>query len=353
MATLKDIASKAKVSLATASRVLNYDETLSVNPKTRQKIFEIAEEMSYESPRARKAKDNFAPQSTGKPIRLTEPLSGFYKIGMVHFISVEDELDDPYYISIRIGIERRCQELNIEMGKIFKTPSGYPGELLKQLDGIIAIGKFNKCEIEDLRQYSSNIVVVDSSSFDEEIDSVVVEVDKTMEKILDFVFDQGFKEIAYFGGIEKYEDYKTYLGEKRYTAFVEYMEKRGLEYKNRVYLDAMCAKSGYAMFMEAYNKGNIPEVVIAGNDSAALGIIKAMYECGLKIPQDISIVGINDIPMAQYTQPPLTTVKLYSEFMGETAVELMKERLEGRIIPKKVIVPSKLIIRGSCRLKKN
>lgn len=349
MATLKQIAEKAKVSLATVSRVLNYDETLSVNPKTRQRIFEIAEELAYESPRNKKVADlALKPQGQGKKSSVKN--GNLYRIGMVHFISVEEELEDPYYIAIRIGIERRCQELHMEVGKIFKTPNGYPIEQLKQLQGLIAIGKFNKCEIAELRKYCQNIVAVDSSPFEEELDSVVVEVDRTMKKLLDFVLEQGFKDIGYFGGLEKYEDFKTYLGEKRYTAYVEYMKEKGLYREDRIFLDAMCAKSGYAMFMEAYYRGNLPEIVIAGNDSAALGMMKAMHECGLKIPEDISIIGINDIPMAQYTQPPLTTVKLYSEFMGETAVELMKERFEGRIVPKKVIVPSKLIIRRSCRL---
>ncbi|MBN2221413.1 MAG: LacI family DNA-binding transcriptional regulator [Vallitaleaceae bacterium] len=346
MATLKDIAKLANVSLATVSRVLNYDETMSVNPQTKQRIFEAAEELAYEKPSGKKEK------RLQQRIIMNKESSDFaLRIGMVHFISVEEELEDPYYIGIRIGIERKCQELQMDVKKIYKTQGEYPAQQLSQLDGLIAIGKFRKTDITEFRKYCAHVVAVDASPFEDEIDSVVVEVDRTMKKILDFVLLQGFTKIGFFGGVEPYDDYKTYLGEKRFTAFVEYLKEKGLYNEEYVYQDVMSAKIGHEHFLEAYRKGNLPEVIIAGNDSTALGILKAMHECHLKVPEDISIIGINDIPMAQYTVPPLTTVKFHSEFMGETAVELMKERWAGRKIAKKIIIPSKLIVRGSCKLK--
>lgn len=346
MATLKDIAEKANVSLATVSRVLNYDETLSVNPQTRQRIFEIAEEMEYETP---KSKKNVTKNTQRKnTIKRKSPQ---LKVGMVHFISVEAELEDPYYIAIRIGIERRCHQLNIELTKIYKNNDGYPEDKLKEVQGLIAVGKFSKSDIKIIREHCKDIVFVDSSLYEEEFDSVVAEVDKTMKKILDFAFKQGFNSIGFFGGYEPYDDYRTYLGELRYTAYVEYLKEKNLYNEDYVFLDAMCAKSGHDLFMRAFKAGKIPELVIAGNDSAALGILNAMHTCGLRIPQDISLIGINDIPMAKYTTPPLTTVRLHSEFMGETAVDLLKERFDGRTVAKKVVVPSELVIRGSCRIK--
>lgn len=345
MATLKDIAEKANVSLATVSRVLNYDETLSVNPQTRQRIFEIAEELAYETPKSKKTTTK---GNVSKKIVKTKLPQ--FKIGMVHFISVEAELDDPYYIAIRIGIERRCQQQNIELTKIYKNEEGFPVEQLQQVQGLIAVGKFSKTDIKIIRKYCRDIVFVDSSLYEEEFDSVVAEVDKTMKKILDFALKQGFRKIGFFGGFEPYDDYRTYLGELRYTAFVEYLKEHKMFDESYVYLDVMCAKSGHDMFMKAFHSGNLPELIIAGNDSSALGILNAMHSCKLNVPGEISLIGINDIPMAQYTNPPLTTVRLHSEFMGETAVDLLKERFEGRTIPKKIVVPSHLIIRESCKV---
>jgi len=341
MATLKEIAERTGVSIATVSRVLNYDETLSVSPDKRKLILEVAEELDYTPP---SRKPGAISARKGKMPR--------YRVGLIHFLSVEEELEDPYYISIRIGIERKCQECGYELIKLYKKDDGYHVEQLRNIDGLIAIGKITRSEINTIRQNCKDIVVVDSSPCEEEIDSVVVEVDLTMKHILDFAIDQGFRKISFFGGFEKYTEYRTYLGEKRYTAYVEYMKEKNLFDERYVYLDTMSAKSGYHLFMEAYKKGDRPELIVAGNDTTALGIMKAIYECGLKIPDDISLIGINDIPTAQYTFPPLTTVKLYSEFMGETAVELLRERLEYRKIPKKVTIPSHLILRGTCRISK-
>ncbi|MBU0934948.1 MAG: LacI family DNA-binding transcriptional regulator [Spirochaetes bacterium] len=341
MATLKEIAEQTGVSIATVSRVLNYDETLSVSPDKRKLILEVAEQLDYVPPGRKNGTSGS--RKGRKPRR---------RIGLIHFLSVEEELDDPYYISIRIGIERKCRECGYELILLYKRDDSYHAEELRNVDGLIAIGKFSRSDIYSIRQHCRDIVVVDSSPCEEEIDSVVVEVDQTMTHILDFALDQGFRRIGFFGGFEKYAEYRTYLGEKRYTAYVEYMKEKGLFDERYVFLETLSAKSGYHLFKEAWQKGNLPELIIAGNDTTALGIMKAVYEAGLKIPEDISLIGINDIPTAQYTFPPLTTVKLYSEFMGETAVELLTERLEYRRIPKKVTIPSHLVIRGSCRLTK-
>ena len=340
MATLKEIANKANVSISSVSRVLNYDDTLSISEQKRKLIFKIAEDLKYESPRKRRN------ESAGKSI---DDFTN-YRIGIIHFLSVEEELDDPYYISIRIGIEKKCNELGIECVKIYKNGQNYASEQIKNVNGVIAIGKFSKDEIRMIQTHCKDIVVVDSSPVEEEIDSVVVEIDKTIKNILDFAILNGFKKIGFFGGVENYTEYKTYLGEKRMTTYVEYMKDKGLYNEDYLIMDSFGTKNGYNMFKKAYLKNKLPELIIAGNDSVALGVLKAIHEVGLNIPEDISIIGINDIPTAQYTYPPLTTVKLYSEFMGETAVYLLIERKGNRLIPKKVVIPSKLIIRATCKI---
>ena len=88
MATIKDIAAKAGVSIATVSRVLNFDEAINVSDSTKKKIFEIAEQLDYVTLRERKSKKQ-----------------DFLNIGIVHWYSDKEELEDPYYLSIRMGIE--------------------------------------------------------------------------------------------------------------------------------------------------------------------------------------------------------------------------------------------------------
>ncbi len=104
MATLKQIAKEAAVSLATVSRVLNYDNTLSISDDKRHLIVEIAERLEYQTPRNRK--------------RIKE---NNYTIGIIQAVSEIDEVEDPYYLGIRMGIEKQCQEDNIH---VIRFPKG-------------------------------------------------------------------------------------------------------------------------------------------------------------------------------------------------------------------------------------
>ena len=91
-----------------------------------------------------------------------------------------------------------------------------------------------------------------------------------------------------------------------------------------------------------------PTALFVANDSIAIGCYKAAYELGVKIPKDLSIVGFNDVSSAQYMFPPLTTVKLYTEIMGESAVDLLLERVATkREICKTITIHTKLIERDS------
>src|SRR4051794_37239528 len=100
MATIKDIAQIAGVSIATVSRVLNYDTTLSVSDETKKRIFEVAEDLSYKKKSARK------------------PDSG--KVALLQWYTEKEELEDLYYMSIRLGVENRCRHHGIQLEQYFQ-----------------------------------------------------------------------------------------------------------------------------------------------------------------------------------------------------------------------------------------
>jgi LacI family transcriptional regulator len=101
---------------------------------------------------------------------------------------------------------------------------------------------------------------------------------------------------------------------------------------------------------KAISQNHLPTAFMIASDCMAIGLLKACYEAGIRIPKDLSIFSFNDITQSQYTIPPLSTVKVYKEFMGEEAVNLLIEKSMGqRTISKKVIIPTELVIRESCR----
>ncbi|WP_256204309.1 substrate-binding domain-containing protein [Planococcus faecalis] len=107
-------------------------------------------------------------------------------------------------------------------------------------------------------------------------------------------------------------------------------------------------KDGYTNLREMLAGKVKPTAVFVANDTIAVGCYKAAFELGVKIPEDLSIVGFNDVATAKYMMPPLTTVKLYTEVMGETAVDLLIDRLTTkREVSKKIIIDTKLVIRES------
>ena len=332
MATIKDIAKKAGVSSATVSRVLNYDETLSVSDDKRKLIFEIAETLDYMPPRKRNVS------------KLPKKL----KIGLVHWYTMSQELDDPYYMSIRLGIEKMCYENNIEIVKIFK-PDEYDFQKLEVVDGFIAIGKFTENQIAKIYEKSQNIVFVDSSPQEERFDSVVIDFEKAVTGALDYLWSIGHRNIGYIGGREYIGPDHIALGERRESIFKGHMLELGIFDENNVYIGAFLAESGYRLMKQAIQtSANLPTAFFVASDSIAIGVLRAIHECGLKVPKDISIVGFNDIPTSKYTVPPLTSIRVHKEFMGETAVELLLERIvKKRTISKKVIVPTALQIRES------
>lgn len=99
---------------------------------------------------------------------------------------------------------------------------------------------------------------------------------------------------------------------------------------------------------KAIKKGDLPTAFFVASDPMAIGAIRALLESNIGVPDEVAIVSVDDIEMAAFVSPPLTTVKMYSEQMGRVAVNLILERISGREIPLKVEVPTKLIIRDSC-----
>lgn len=334
MATIKDIAAKAEVSIATVSRVLNYDETLNVTDSTKKKILEIAEELDYVTLRQRKNKKQ-----------------DFTKIAIVDKLSEKQQLEDPYFLSIRIGIERRCTEEQIQYVRINKD-----GEynLPEGLNGIIAIGNFDKEEIDNLNTYSSTIVFVDSSPDEDVYDSVIADFNRAVVNALNYFNSIGHKEIGYLGGqLHINGDGPLDFREQAYRDFMvksgnfnsDFIMLKDLRHYDRYSTHA----DGYMLMKEALAKEKVPAAFFIQSDSMAIGAYKAIAEAGLRIPEDISIISFNDISIAKYMAPSLSTIKIFTKFMGETAVDLILERIKnGREICKKVIIPTKLVIRESC-----
>lgn len=334
MATIKDIAQRAEVSAATVSRILNQDDTLSVTNETRERVLKIAQDLNY---------TKHLKNSTTKPL----------SIGIFQWYSVFQELEDPYYQSIRIGIEKYCADHKISVVRAFHSDYHYP-DTLKDVDGLICIGKFNEEQITTFKANNKNTIFIDMKTPKIDFHCVVLDLYQAVFEAMDYLYNLGHRKIAYLGGKEILSDNSVYF-EERKEAFIKYCNEHSLD-SSYLYEESFSAESGYEMTKKMIASGNMPTAIFAASDPIAIGAMRALYEAGYEIPRDISIIGFDDISVASFSNPPLTTIHTPTEFMGEYAAQFIASQVKDTEfqyqMPVRMTLPCNLVVRESCAVPK-
>lgn len=327
MATIKDIAEKARVSAATVSRVLNYDDTISVLDETRRRIFEIAASLEYERNNGKR-----------KKIKL--------KIGLVCSYSHAEELSDPFYLTVRVAVEKKMDDEGFVRSAI---PIESLAASIPPVHGLICLGTFSRSTVEKIAALKKPVVFVDCNPDEGRFDSVVIDMEKAVIGVLDYLRKNGHSAIAFIGGSEIDSDGKE-VQDIRSDVYVNYMKKHNIWRQEYLCKGDYSPKCGYSFMKELLAQDNPPTAIFVVNDSIAVGAYKAAHELGWKVPDHISIVGFNDISSAKYMVPPLTTVGLHMRTMGRQAVSLLVDRIRSdREVPVKVVIPCRLIVRESVK----
>jgi len=327
MATLKDIAGEAGVSLATVSRVLNDDPTLSVKEETKHRILEIAEKLEYKTSSSKKA--------------ILARKQNHHFLALYNY-KQEAEVNDPYYLSIRHGIETQCDKLGIELTNCYDNDIQLGDS---KISGVLLVGRSNSKTLTDVKKLTDNICYVDFSDNDSIYDSVDIDLSRISKEITDFFIEQGYQRIGFIGG----QDVAN-TPDIREVAFAEYGQLKGVVSLDDIYRGEFTSSSGYKLAKEMLAKPDYPSALFIASDSIAIGVLRAIHEHGLNIPQDISLISVNDIPTAKFTFPSLSTVRIHSEMMGVQGVNLLVEKSrDGRALPLQVYVPSKLKLRDTTK----
>ena len=330
MSTIKDIAEMAGVSVATVSRVLNFDETLNVQDETKRRVFEAADHLEYQIKDKKRRKKKL-------------------KIGVLCSYSPEEELEDTFYLTVRIAVEKFIEEQGFKKTNFlleeFQTSAS------KQ-DGLICLGTFSESMVKKIEECEIPCVFIDSTGNPDKFDSVVVNMKQSVENLIKYFLDTGHTKIAFIGGYDLDSDGQE-IEDVRNTVFSKSMKKKGLYVEDYIRIKGFTPKCGYKSGVELLELKDRPTAIFCANDALAIGCYKAVQEAGYTIPNDISIIGFNDISMAKYLMPPLTTVHIPMDFMAKCAVELLVERIyNSREISVSVSVPATLRIRESVSEKK-
>lgn len=335
MVTLKEIAKAVGVSTATVSRVLNFDPALSVTEAKRQAIIETAEALNYATPRARNRARHH----------------GLRKVALVHFLRPDLELIDPYYVGLRLGIESRCQALQCETVKVYKTDSMPEPALLQSADGVIAIGLHSEAEVDWLGRYSRRLVFADFVPETDEFDAVASDLPLATRKLLTGLMKSGYTRIGFAGWTEESND--DPLAEIRCRSYIAWSKTHGVFDPGicltQGSIDRNTERTGYQLGLQLLKQRRRPDAIVTCNDNIAIGVYRAARELGLHIPDDIAVASFNDIPAAQFLNPHLTTVRLPAEEIGEAAVDLLLQRVGGRTLAQRITIANEIKWRGSTR----
>jgi len=164
------------------------------------------------------------------------------------------------------------------------------------------------------------------------------------------LIEKGYRRIGFISG----NDEESAVG-KRFTGFKEAMDRYNIEVNdNYIRLENWRLKSGYKIIKQMIDSGVYPEAVISGNDILAMGILQGIKEKGLSVPQDIAVIGFDDIPSASWPEINLSTIRQPKISMGKYAVEIILEQLqtengEGTALKAtKIILDPEFILRGTC-----
>lgn len=328
MATIRDVADLAGVSVATVSRSLQQPQR--VSPKTRSRVLNAIEQTGYQ-PNQMAVK--FRSGKTHSLVVLVPTVANLF---FARVISGMQEAAAQRGYTLLLGNTLGNPQIEAEYARMVQTA---------QADGVIQLRAFNPF-VFDPSSGSGLLPMVNACEVLETSLCPTVTLDNrqaaaTMTRHL---LEHGHQRIALIKGPQA-----SPLTQERLAGYQDALKQANIEFDPALLFDGdFTLHAGYEAARQILAHPQRPTAVFCENDETAIGAMQAIKEAGLKIPEDISIAGFDDISFAAFCDPPLTTIAQPAEEFGQTAVNLLVDVLTGKISKApKVIMPFELIIRHS------
>ena len=331
--TIYDVAKKAGVSISTASKALN--DRRDVGDSTKEKIREIAREMNYEP-------SHFA---RALAMRKTENIG----VITVRYYGAP-MLTNPFYSRIIEGIEERLINSNLnlvtnvltreqveklEMPKMIKE---------KSADGVVLLGYMPDEFVEIISSKGIPVVMVDNYYKNSGITSVITDDFNGAREAVAELIQKGHRKIAYLSGPSRRRSFKL-----RGEGYLKALSDAGISADQDIMVFNDQEDQTINWMKKIIEKG-APDAVFASNDVTAILAINMLREAGLSVPGDVSVMGFDNIELAQHFIPAISTVDINKEAMGIKAADLLLEQVKTKQAKaEKIIFPVSLIMRESVR----
>ena len=321
----------AKVHPGTVSRALNADTRSLVNEETAERVLRAAEELGYRpNPIARGLKTNRS-YTIGVLIPdITNPLFPPILRG------IEDRLGEAGYTSLIVNTDNDPD----------RERSHIEAMRARQVDGFIsATARLDRELLAEAAAAEKPLVLVNRSLEDGSAPAVTVDDAFGIRLAVEHIAGLGHRRIGHVAGPQNLS-----TGHRRYLGFVEAMTDAGLEVEREYvrFSKWFTEDEGARVCAELLDASGELTAIVAANDLLALGCYDALEERGLRCPEDISIVGFNDMPFVDRLRPPLTTVRVPQREIGTVAADLMLQRLtDGADVASQILLEPTLVVRGS------
>jgi LacI family transcriptional regulator len=336
--TSQQVAKRAGVSRTTVSFVLNDVSGAGISEETRKRVLEVAKELGY------------VPNAAARSL-----VSGQTKtVGLV--VSQAEHLQVDAFISQLMYSLTSCSRLHgyqvlLETANNSIQPGAYL-QLIKgrHIDGLIVLNpRSDDAELAKLIESGFPIVLLGrlrQVSLSAPVYSVGSDNRSAARRLTKHLIGLGHRRIAHITFSP--EDY--YATQVRLSAYRQALEEANLEYNpDLIAYGSFSAASGFAAMEQLLKRRPLPDAVFAGNDTIALGAMSVIHQHGLRIPQDIAMVGFDDLPFAPFTVPPLTTVRSPAIEQGRVAAEMLMQLMRDETPARQTqILEIPLVVRESC-----
>ncbi|MBP3415859.1 MAG: LacI family DNA-binding transcriptional regulator [Spirochaetaceae bacterium] len=338
---LKDIAQETGVSISTVSRILNGKGHRKEGDKTAQLVIDAAKRMGF-----------FAKATSHKLVIKGDTIQKNLSIGCI-LTSAHETFVSPFFSSMLAAIQKELSiwqdliQYNLIVTSI--TDPGFSHILdSSTLDCAIVLGRTSQENILKLKGNIPVLVYAGANKMNCQIDEVICDGYAGVHRAVEYFISNGHKKIGFIGPTHQQSNV---FNEHRYTGFIDAMERGGLAINTAHVVDSiLTSTAAYEGTKQMLQNKDLPTAIFCANDTVALGAMRAFEDTGIRIPDDISIMGFDNIDMAQFVKPSLTTISVPIWELGRLAVKVLIDRIEtGRCYPIQVTVPFQLIERESCK----
>ena len=339
---LKSIAEECGLSISTVSRILSGTTVRKPGDETAARVFEAARTLGFI------ARSERVPLTVNAALLNAEVCS----IGCI-LTSEHETFISPFFSRLLACIQNEIASYDGILQYRFvvanmKDPGFSRFLTADRLDSAIILGRTTRDNIEMFKKSIPNIVYAGVNQINCGIDEVVCNGYEAASTAVQYLASLGHREIGYIGPTQQKIQVAN---EHRYEGFMKGLEQAGLSLNPSFISESiLTTAAGYESASMLVHAGSLPSAVFCANDTVALGAMRAFSDEGIRIPEDLSLVGFDNIEMASYVKPALTTISIPSDALAHFAVKILIDKIEHkRNFPVTVQIPYELIIRESCR----